>query len=509
MFKRLMFLLASAALALSSPLCQAFGEEGHAIVAEIAQRRLDPGPRAAVDTLLGGSMSAVASWPDGVRKDRPETSNWHFVDIKIKDATYSKELHCASSGKGDCIVEELNRLRNELACAPSVDQRRDALRYAIHFLGDIHQPLHTVDDFGGANGVAIAGTLHGTTCPKDGCEFGPKKDRGGNDNLHAFWDSGLIRLGYYDWGSYVDRLEAGLLKDPAIVALGASGEPKDWAEQTHAAAQAVWIDAIKKDADGKSSVDVDDAYVKRAMPVLDRQLALGGLRLAKFLNEAYSRADCAIAPQTNLGLLKAELAKYGTEKTESGRTRYELAQAKVAGDALAYLMSRVGDTSAGKLAIVLDIDETSLDNLPQMKLNDYGYIPKGPCSMEKGHACSSEAWEKDGKAGAIVPTRELVEAARKHGVAVFFVTGRRDTPTERAGTERNLKQAGLGGYQALYLRPETGGPATVAAYKSGKRAEIEGQGYRIVLNMGDQQSDLDGGHAERAFLMPNPFYWIP
>jgi len=90
-------------------------------------------------------------------------------------------------------------------------------------------------------------------------------------------------------------------------------------------------------------------------------------------------------------------------------------------------------------------------------------------------------------------------------VKVFFITGRREG--ERAWTERNLSNAGYSGWEALVMKPETL-DATAAAYKAAARADIESNGFTIVANVGDQQSDLDGGHAERSFKLPNPFYFI-
>jgi len=75
-------------------------------------------------------------------------------------------------------------------------------------------------------------------------------------------------------------------------------------------------------------------------------------------------------------------------------------------------------------------------------------------------------------------------------------------------TIENLEREGYGGWAGLTLKP-AGSTLTTVAYKSGARAAIEQQGYRIVANIGDQYSDLAGGHADRAFKVPNPFYFLP
>ncbi len=93
-------------------------------------------------------------------------------------------------------------------------------------------------------------------------------------------------------------------------------------------------------------------------------------------------------------------------------------------------------------------------------------------------------------------------------VAVFFITGRPES--QRAATERNLAAAGYRGYARLAMVPEGAHFTSAAEFKAPVRAAIEGEGYTIVANVGDQPSDLEGGHAPAcAFLLPNPFYRVP
>ncbi len=502
MARRLRIALIAALLA--APLQAAFGwgGEGHSIVAEIAQRRLDPTARAAVADLLGGSLASVASWADDVRDARPETYRWHFVDIPLSRSSYDAAKDCALDPRqGDCVVAELARLKTQLRCAPTAQERTDALRFAVHFVGDIHQPLHTVDDLTGGNRLTVSGTIHGAACGKNGCSVG---DYG---NLHALWDTGLIRMSFYDWGAYVDRLEGGALRSATVLALAAQRDPVDWAQQTHAVAQQVWNDRLVP-ANGV----LGDDYYKAVQPLLDQQLAVAGLRLAGFLDDAYATAcETAIAPRANLGDLKAALAHYYGDVVGNGRTQYQLDQERVTAQAQAYVAARLAAAPPPpKPAIVLDIDETSLDNHEQLALNDYGYIAHGPCELKTGYACGSEAWDGTERAAPVLATLALYLQAQQQHVAVFFVTGRRDTPEERAHTAANLEHAGYHGWDGLVLRP-TGAQAagSVADYKAAARAGIEARGYTILVNLGDQASDLAGGHAERAFRMPNPFYVIP
>lgn len=141
----------------------AWGQEGHSIIAEIAQRRLSPKAIAEVARLLGAnhSLASTGSWADDVRDDHPETYNWHFVDIPIPLDRYDEAAHCHPDPKGDCIVAELTRLRDELRCAPTDDLKREALQFAVHFVGDIHQPLHTVLEARGGNDIAVEVKMRG------------------------------------------------------------------------------------------------------------------------------------------------------------------------------------------------------------------------------------------------------------------------------------------------------------------------------------------------------------
>jgi hypothetical protein len=148
-----------------------------------------------------------------------------------------------------------------------------------------------------------------------------------------------------------------------------------------------------------------------------------------------------------------------------------------------------------KLAIVLDIDETSLSNYESLEATNFtGATTALATSL---FAATSPA---------IDPTLKLFDDARKKGVSVFFITGRPDVQVIRDKTEENLTGAGYSDWAELILNSgEAGG---TVAYKSGARAEITEDGYDIVVNMGDQDSDLKGGYADRAFKLPNPYYFI-
>ena len=91
-------------------------------------------------------------------------------------------------------------------------------------------------------------------------------------------------------------------------------------------------------------------------------------------------------------------------------------------------------------------------------------------------------------------------------VPVFLISGRR--PSQREATVANLKRYGITQVQGLYLRPEEDKNPSTVPFKSAARQAITDQGYRIILNIGDQWSDLEGGFSERRYKLPNPFYYI-
>lgn len=184
---------------------------------------------------------------------------------------------------------------------------------------------------------------------------------------------------------------------------------------------------------------------------------------------------------------------------------YDRDLATVANNARRWLKARAH--SVTKPALVLDIDETALSNWEILKLDDMGRPIPGPCKPETGAPCGWAAWDQLGRDPTIVPTLQVFQLARELGVTVFFITGRPES--QRAATERNLAAAGYKGYEKLYMVPEGAHFPSAANFKTPVRAEIEQAGYKIIANMGDQPSDLKGGHAEKTFLLPDPFYRVP
>jgi hypothetical protein len=162
-----------------------------------------------------------------------------------------------------------------------------------------------------------------------------------------------------------------------------------------------------------------------------------------------------------------------------------------------------------KLAMVLDIDETSLSSYCEEQREGFGY-----------NQSAFEAWMISSEASLPIPgTLALFNQARAAGVKVFFITGRSHEQTD--ATTRNLELAGYKDWEGLILRNESERSEDTTQYKADERAKIVAKGYRIIVNMGDQWSDLNdppktgdnanrpNSRAEISIKLPNPFYFLP
>jgi len=217
-------------------------------------------------------------------------------------------------------------------------------------------------------------------------------------------------------------------------------------------------------------------------------------------------------PLPNFGVARLRLADYADCVGENGcywaDLEAQIRRAEVEMDRIAAIHKAANLQE--KLAIVLDIDETSLSSYCEEKHEDYGYI--------RG---MFETWIVSPEASIPIPgTLRLFNHARSLGIEVFFITGRagangisssgNPVTDQTAATARNLTAAGYKGWTRLILRnkSEIGMPTT--AYKASERAKIVAEGYRLILNMGDQWRDLNGDpKAEVSVKLPNPFYYLP
>jgi predicted secreted acid phosphatase len=210
---------------------------------------------------------------------------------------------------------------------------------------------------------------------------------------------------------------------------------------------------------------------------------------------------CASGPRPSAVPSLFDTQKRIAEYVDSGR--YAADCAAVAAQASAYLDRRARQVQ--KPAAVLDIDETSLSNWPAYRANGWARLTTGECDLEKG-PCGIRAWQAMAKSKALPATLDLVRHARSLGVAVFFITGRPEALREP--TERNLRAEGYE-WDGVVLMPEGATFKSAADFKAPERRRLTEQGYTVLVSIGDQQSDLAGGFAERTFKLPNPVYFLP
>ncbi|HEY2900809.1 MAG TPA: S1/P1 nuclease [Polyangia bacterium] len=272
--------LVASGVALAAPTtAQAWGPDGHVIVARIAEKHLSAKARTGLADLLDGrDLADIASWADDWRDPHPETAGWHFVDIPLSAAAYDAARDCV---KGNCAVEaliaQLAILRDKTMAA---DARKRALRFVVHLVGDLHQPLHAATDDRAPGGTDRGGNLVkarlGIADPEFPYHSSP------NGNLHSVWDADLIDAVHRQQEAYA----AALAKLPDTLVHMQAGTPADWANEAHQLARDVTYKSLPApDAAGVRQLTA--AYAAQSRPIVERQLQRAGVRLARLLNESF------------------------------------------------------------------------------------------------------------------------------------------------------------------------------------------------------------------------------
>lgn len=243
----------------------AWSAEGHRIVAHVADAGLSPAARAEVERLLADeadpTLAGVATWADELRDNDPalgkRSAKWHYINFDGR-CGFEPPRDC----KGDnCIVTQTNRLYRILAdTSRDPAERTMALKFLVHFVGDLHQPMHA----------------------------SPRDDKGGNDyqvnlrgegtNLHRIWDGTIIErrgLAALDYAEAL--LEAPLSPDPTLQ----SDRPVlEWALESCQLVE----DGKAYPAEGVHAID--EAFLDERLPLAEQRLREAGLRLAQLLNHA-------------------------------------------------------------------------------------------------------------------------------------------------------------------------------------------------------------------------------
>ena len=239
-----------------------WGPQGHSLIARLAAAHLTPEAAARVAEILGpgNTLASISSWADRIRRDRAATAPWHYIDIPIDQPHLDMARDCP---KGDCVLAKIEDFKKAVVDPEATaEQRKEALMFLVHFVGDMHQPLHCSDNRDkGGNGVRL--------------DF-----FGRSSNLHSVWDSGLLgRIGQEDalFTQFSKDLTERLAKK------WGKGTVGEWAEQSHKVAQKVVYGKLPK-APAGGQVTVDAAYERLADRVIKDQIEKAGARLATVLN---------------------------------------------------------------------------------------------------------------------------------------------------------------------------------------------------------------------------------
>ena len=260
-------LLALLGMLVATPEALAWREAGHHIAADIAEQYLDPETLRQVRALLAldnaATLAEVAGWADEIGSERPETLRWHFVNIPVHPPAGTPMAYDAARDcpTGNCVVAAIGRFEDVLAeKSRTPTERLEALKFLVHFIADIHQPLH---------------------CGDDG-------DRGGNDTrvvflgrpttLHALWDDDMLAaLGIADEHAYALRLAKSI--PPVRLAQWQSGDASAWATESYGIARLIYGGSHEPRA-------LQLFYETDFLPTVDVQLEKAGVRLAMVLNRA-------------------------------------------------------------------------------------------------------------------------------------------------------------------------------------------------------------------------------
>lgn len=277
-----------------------WGTEGHQIVATMAEKLLTTQARNKINGLLnaaphaGETMVSVALWADTIRGiepgKRPETPNWHFVDIPLGEDDYDASRDCPETTNGSCAVSALVMFQDILAQkkksyfernAPL--PRYEASKFIIHFVGDLHQPLHCITDT--------------RTDPEGDRGGGTKKVKWFNatgKNLHGIWDTDILRRNMQGQSTaqYANSLfnsltaaEKNMAKPsnsttPTVISRGTI---EDWAEACHEIGESAYSDLGTAGQGGVFNLGQN--YYDAHRSQVDAQLKLAAIRLARILNE--------------------------------------------------------------------------------------------------------------------------------------------------------------------------------------------------------------------------------
>jgi hypothetical protein len=244
----------------------AWGFEAHRVIAEIAEQYLEPQTARQIRNLLAienvTTLAEVSTWADEIRPQHPETRPWHFVDIPIHPGTGETKGYVAARDcpHDDCVVAKIEEFERILANRQAPErQRLEALKYVVHFVADVHQPLHASNNNDrGGNDVAVTFMGHQT-------------------NLHAVWDRGIVAPAVKgDERSYAMQLTREITRTERR--RWPRGSAISWANESHRIAARMIYGKLPH------SGTLPDDYEAEVLPIVTKQLERAGIRLATVLN---------------------------------------------------------------------------------------------------------------------------------------------------------------------------------------------------------------------------------
>ena len=270
--KRLAALLAMSALA-AAP-AAAWGPVGHRITAQIAQDNVSGQTRARIAQILGHEeLPEAATWPDEQRSNpdafwQTTSYPWHFVTIPVGQAP--EHLEHPSEGDAETALESFTAVLRDPAASP--EDKARALRFVVHIVGDLHQPLHV----------------------------GKPGDRGGNDvkvrwfddpvvqNLHWVWDEGMIRRQELSFSEYAARLEARMTAEQVVAWWNV--EPDTWMAESAALRDRIYPAPSERDGAGTPEAPfvMRYWYPYEWTPEMELRLQQSGIRTAAYLDWVFA-----------------------------------------------------------------------------------------------------------------------------------------------------------------------------------------------------------------------------
>lgn len=237
-----------------------WGQKGHDVTAFIAEKHLTPATKAVCDKLLDGkSIVYWSNWADNAchTPEYAYTKTWHYRNV---DAGYRYD-EFPRNEDGDVTTAIKDMYKTLSNPSSSIEEKQLALKFLVHFVGDIHQPMH----------------------------MGHLSDRGGNNvklkyffkdkNLHSIWDTDLVESAhkwtFTEWQDQIDRAS-----DSDMAAIISSSDPDDWGRETIGYATIIYDST-------PAGINISYDYIATWTPVVEQQLLKGGLRLAHLLNSLF------------------------------------------------------------------------------------------------------------------------------------------------------------------------------------------------------------------------------